>query len=106
MMMLLLANKKKKAKHMQCPVCSNQAVDIGPKSYDGKVLWCSQCKDYEISGTFLLKFLASTRAERGIALDKAKRLAASGVRPSINSHLPIRKTRPVGARRAGFLECG
>jgi hypothetical protein len=69
---------------MQCPVCSNPAVDIGPKGFDGKVLRCSQCKDYEISGSFLLKFLARSREDRGLALEKAKQFAPQGRRPSID----------------------
>jgi hypothetical protein len=89
---------------MQCPVCSNQAVDIGPKGFDGKVLRCPQCKDYEISGSFLLKFLAWSREDRGLALAKARQLAAAGGRPSIRLQVRIKKPAPFGPGGQGSLE--
>jgi hypothetical protein len=69
---------------VQCPVCNNPAVDIGPKGFDGKVLRCPECKDYEISGSFLLKFLAWSREDRTLALEKARQFATHGGRPSID----------------------
>jgi hypothetical protein len=71
---------------MQCPVCGGAAVDIGARDFDGKVFRCGgKCKDYEIAGGQLLKFLAKTSSERADALARAARLAPAGTRPSIDS---------------------
>lgn len=70
---------------MKCPVCSQPAVDIGARDFDGRVFRCPQCKDYEITGSQMLKFLAASPSGRATALEAAKRLAVAGARPSINS---------------------
>ena len=70
---------------MKCPVCGAPAVDIGGKDFDGKVFRCSaKCKDYEIAGTHMLKFLALTPVDRAGALARATTLAG-GKRPSIDA---------------------
>jgi hypothetical protein len=71
---------------MQCLVCGGPAIDIGRKDFDGRVFRCAgKCKDYEVAGSQLLKFLAGNRDQRADALAKAVSLAAPGKRPSIDS---------------------
>ena len=71
---------------MKCPVCGAPAVDIGAKDFDGKVFRCAaSCKDFEIAGSQMLKFLAKSPDERADALAKAVRFAPPGQRPCINS---------------------
>ena len=70
---------------MKCPVCGAPAVDIGAKDFAGKVFRCSaKCKDYEISGTYMLKFLALSPPDRAGALARATTLAG-GKRPAIDA---------------------
>jgi len=70
---------------VNCPVCKCAAVDIGRKDFDGKVIRCANCKDYEISGQRMLVFLAADAEHRADALAKAKRFARPGQRPLIDS---------------------
>jgi hypothetical protein len=71
---------------MKCPICYGDAHDIGSKDFDGRVFRCvASCKDFAISGTMLLKFLAKTREERADALERAVRIAGVGIRPCIDS---------------------
>jgi hypothetical protein len=71
---------------MQCPVCKGAAVDIGPKDFDGRVFRCTAgCRDYEVAGTSMLRFLAASPDNRMAALEKAKSITKRGERPSINS---------------------
>ena len=71
---------------MQCPVCGSPAVEIGARDFDGKVFRCAaKCRDYEIVGTHILKFLALSPAQRADALARAAIVAGSDRRPTIDA---------------------
>ena len=42
---------------MQCPVCAAQAKNLTPATYDGVVVGCPRCGDYQITGTIFDKLL-------------------------------------------------
>jgi len=70
---------------MQCSVCGAPAQNITPPDFDGLVVRCSHCREYEIEGTVVNRLLRLTLTERMDALQAAKQLASPGVRPSITS---------------------
>ena len=69
---------------MECPVCGNYAQDITKADFDGIVVRCSQCRDYEIAGGDLEKLIALDIEDRVGVLQKAMRFAAPGTRPAIS----------------------
>jgi hypothetical protein len=70
---------------MKCPVCGAPAVDIGARDFDGKVFRCAgACKDFEIAGSQILRFLSKSPDGRADALAKAVSFAPPGKRPCID----------------------
>ena len=70
---------------MQCSVCGAPAQNITPHDFDGLVVRCAHCREYEIPGTVLNQLLRLTLTERIEVLKTAKKHARPGVRPSITS---------------------
>jgi hypothetical protein len=71
---------------MQCPICNGVAEEIGRRDVDGRAFRCGgACKDFEVTGSRLLKFLAADRPGRLSALERARQLARPGDRPVIDS---------------------
>jgi hypothetical protein len=69
---------------MRCPVCEGDARDITPPDFDGVVLRCVNCKDYDIATGYMERLLRLDLEDRARVLRKAKGFAGTG-RPSINS---------------------
>ena len=70
---------------MQCCACGAVAQDKTPGDFDGVVIDCPRCGEYEINGTVLDTVLRLGLPECAVALDKAKRLARAAHRPIIDS---------------------
>jgi len=70
---------------MQCSVCGAPAQNISPHDFDGLMVRCSHCREYEIAGSVLNRLLRLTLSERMQVLETAKGFARPGVRPSITS---------------------
>jgi hypothetical protein len=70
---------------MHCPVCAAPAEDLTPGSYDGVVVRCRRCGDYQVTGTVFDKLLRLSIEQRSAALEAAKRRTTSGARPTISS---------------------
>lgn len=59
---------------MQCPICeNNNADDITFTTFDGRMIRCPECGDYDISGTLLARQTLErlTISDRIAALQKA-----------------------------------
>ena len=70
---------------MQCPVCAAQAKNLTPGTYDGVIVGCPRCGDYQITGTVFDKLLRLGAEERVEALQRAKQRATPGARPTIST---------------------
>jgi len=70
---------------MQCPVCIAQAKNLTPSTYDGVVVGCPRCGDYQVTGTVFDKLLRLEAEERAEALQRARQRVSPGARPTINS---------------------
>jgi hypothetical protein len=70
---------------MQCPVCAAQASNLTPATYDGVVVGCPRCGDYQITGTVFNQLLRLGADERAEALERAKRGVSQGARPTIST---------------------
>jgi hypothetical protein len=68
---------------MQCSVCGAEADNLTPGDFDGLVVRCKRCGDYEVSDTVLNELLRLDFEARVAALDKAKSLAGAEERPAI-----------------------
>jgi hypothetical protein len=70
---------------MNCPICGAVAENITSPGFDGLGVRCPNCKDFDVADPVFNTLLTMDFEERTAALDKAKRLAAAGKRPEINS---------------------
>jgi hypothetical protein len=70
---------------MQCPVCGAIAENITRPDFDGLAVRCRNCKEFDVAGTALNGLLRLDGAERAAALERARRFASVGVRPSITT---------------------
>jgi transposase len=68
---------------MQCSICGAPAKNLTPGSFEGLVVSCPHCGTYEIADSALNGFLRLDFDRRAEALQKAKRFAAPGARPTI-----------------------
>jgi len=68
-----------------CPVCEDPASNRTPPDFDGLIIRCDKCRDFEISGTALGKLQELDLLERNDVLRKAQQLAAPGGRPTITT---------------------
>jgi hypothetical protein len=69
----------------QCPICRRAATNNSPPDFDGISVKCLECDDYEISGTAVDELMRLELAGRLDALQKAKRFALPGTKPSITT---------------------
>ncbi len=70
---------------MLCPICNGPAENITPGGFDGLVVKCATCGPYEIAGTVRVRLAKLRLEDRPTVLQKAKRFAAPGARPTISS---------------------
>jgi hypothetical protein len=70
-----------------CPVCEDPARNRTPPGFDGQIIHCDKCRDFEVSGTALRELQKLDLLERIDVLRRAQSLAAPGERPAINRGL-------------------
>ncbi|WP_295559484.1 hypothetical protein [uncultured Hyphomicrobium sp.] len=70
---------------MQCSVCGAEALDLTSGDFDGLVVRCKRCGEYEVADDALNGFLRLDYDARVAALNKARGEAGRGVRPSITT---------------------
>jgi len=68
---------------MQCSVCGAEAEDLTSGDFDGLVVRCKRCGEYEIADAALNDFLRLDYDDRVALLEKAKGAASAGGRPLI-----------------------
>jgi hypothetical protein len=68
---------------MQCAVCGAEAEDLKRGDFDGVIVGCKRCGEYEVGDSVLNDFLRLDYDARVAALDKAKGQVSSGARPAI-----------------------
>ena len=68
---------------MQCSICGAEAENLTPGDYDGLVVRCKRCGEYEVSDNALNDLLRLDFDARVAALDTAKRVAGPHERPAI-----------------------
>jgi hypothetical protein len=69
---------------MQCSICGAEAENLTPGTYDGLVVRCKRCGEYEVSDDALNGLLRLDFDARVAALDTAKRAAGPQQRPAIS----------------------
>lgn len=74
---------------MQCPFCENEARNLTPLDFDGKIFGCPNCREYDVADGYLEKLFALPLCERSEILDKAKRFSR-GTWPSVNGNCFLR----------------
>ena len=70
---------------MQCPVCAAQAKNLTSATYDGVVVSCPTCGEYQVTGTVFNKLLKLAPEYRADVLQRAKERACLGARPTIST---------------------
>lgn len=68
---------------MQCAICGAEAEDLKSGDFDGVIVRCKHCGEYEIVDAALNDFLRLDYDARVAALDQAKSAATAGHRPQI-----------------------
>ena len=68
---------------MQCSVCGAEAEDLTSGDFDGLIVRCKRCGEYEIADGALNDFLRLDYDARVAVLMKAKDAAAAGARAAI-----------------------
>lgn len=71
---------------MQCPICGSPARDRTPPGYNGVIVSCSSCGNFQVAGAFLDRLRALEPDVRREILVKAKEHARFGS-PSIDRHV-------------------
>ncbi len=69
---------------MQCSICGAEAEDLTSGDFDGLVVRCKRCGEYEVADSALNDFLRLDYDARVATLEKAKS-AAGGARPAITA---------------------
>lgn len=72
---------------MQCAVCGAEAEDLTVGTYDGVIVGCKRCGEYEVPDSAINDFLRLDYDRRVAALEKARQGAAPGARPAITPDL-------------------
>lgn len=67
---------------MQCLICGAEAEDLTPGDFDGVIVRCKRCGEYEVADGALNDFLRLDYDLRVKVLEKAK-LGSGGTRPAI-----------------------
>jgi hypothetical protein len=68
-----------------CPVCEAVASNRTPPGFDGLIVRCDNCRDFEILGTVVTKLQGLDLNLRKDALMKARGFTQPGARPSITT---------------------
>jgi hypothetical protein len=68
---------------MQCSVCGAEAEDLTSGDFDGLAVRCKRCGEYAVADSALNAFLRLDYDARVAALDKARKAADEGQRPTI-----------------------
>jgi hypothetical protein len=68
---------------MQCSVCGAEAEDLSSGDFDGLIVRCKRCGEYEIADGALNDFLRLDYDARVAALAKAKSSVEAKRRPAI-----------------------
>jgi hypothetical protein len=68
---------------MQCSVCGAEAENLTSGDFDGLVVRCKRCGEYEVADAVLNDLLRLDFDARMAALDAAKRAAGPDTRPAI-----------------------
>ena len=68
---------------MQCAICGAEAEDLTRGDFDGVIVSCKRCGEYEVADQALNDFLRLDYDARVGVLDRAQAAAAPGDRPSI-----------------------
>lgn len=68
---------------MDCPICGAEATNATPGDFDGLIVECKHCGDYEVPDDALNSLLRLDFDARKAALEKAKAAAGAGARASI-----------------------
>lgn len=70
---------------MLCSICGAPAKNITPGDFDGLIVSCPHCHEYEVAGRVLDRLLRLTLSQRREVLLRAKnQQAPSGQRPIIS----------------------
>jgi hypothetical protein len=68
---------------MNCPICGAEATNATPGNFDGLVVECKHCGNYEIPDSALNALIRLDFDSRKRALEKAKSSAQPGQRAAI-----------------------
>jgi rRNA maturation protein Nop10 len=69
---------------MNCPICGAEAQNATPGDFDGLIVDCRHCGNYQIRDEALNDFLRLDFDARRSALERVKQSAKPGARPSID----------------------
>jgi hypothetical protein len=70
---------------MQCLVCAGEARDLTPQNFDGYVIGCPRCGNYEVVGGAWAKLQNASEPERAAVLAKATSLKGLARWPTIKN---------------------
>jgi len=70
---------------MQCLVCAGEARDRTPQNFDGYVIECPICGNYEVAGGAGDRLKNASMQDRAAALAKAKSLKGVARWPTIKN---------------------
>ena len=70
---------------MKCLVCAGEAWDRTPRNFDGYVIECPSCGNYEVAGGAWERFQNASKQEWAAALAKAASLKGVARWPTIKN---------------------
>jgi hypothetical protein len=70
---------------MKCLVCASEARDRTPRNFDGYVIDCPSCGNYEVAGGAWERFQNASKQEWAAALAKAASLKGAARWPTIKN---------------------
>jgi len=71
--------------NMKCLVCASEARDRTPRNFDGYVIDCPSCGNYEVAGGAWERFQNASKQEWAAALAKAASLKGVARWPTIKN---------------------
>jgi hypothetical protein len=74
---------------MRCPICLCVTQNVSPALGDYSTFECRSCGIFEVTGTGLTELIDKSLAERGEALERAKREAGPDKVPRISAMLVL-----------------
>lgn len=83
------ARERSMMKKISCPVCEAEAEDTTPHTFDGDTVKCGFCGEFELTRSVPAdeRWTSRDRAERLAVLEQAKKKAAVGKRPRIDTYM-------------------